>query len=88
MEPSAEKHEIFETGDKVEFDESQIKDQILKSTKDKCSVCKFGDLKPHGKPTPLIVYTREGGAISEQDQETKRLTVEQGTVMDFIHTKG
>ena len=55
--------EIFETETNVEFDESQVNDQILKTTKIKCSICNFGDLRADGKPTPMILYTREGVKI-------------------------
>ena len=56
MEP-----DIFEKRINVAFNEDQIvKENVLQSTKMKCSICKIGDNRPDGKPTPMIVYGREG----------------------------
>ena len=57
--------DIFESSDpKIEFAENQIeKSKVLMSTKLKCSICKFGDLRPDGKLTSMIVYGRDGVSI-------------------------
>ena len=55
--------EIFDVGKTIEFNVSQVSDKVLKSTKSKCSVCNSGDVRAEGKPTPMILYTREGVKI-------------------------
>ena len=55
--------EIFDVGKTIEFNASQVSDKVLKSTKSKCSVCNSGDVRAEGKPTPMILYTREGVKI-------------------------
>jgi hypothetical protein len=56
MEP-----DIFNKRIDVAFSEDQIlKENVLKTTKIKCSICKIGDIRADGKPTPMIVYGREG----------------------------
>ena len=63
MDQFVGKGELVDTDENIEFGEHQIKDEALRSTKRMCSVCKFGELRPSGKPTPLIVYTRDGVRI-------------------------
>ena len=47
----------------LEFSEDQVTKEILKTTKQKCSICKVGDLRPEGKPTQMVVYGRNGVTI-------------------------
>ena len=55
---------LFENYTKIEFADDQIdKSDIIESTKLKCSVCKFGDLRPDGKPTSMVVYGRDGARV-------------------------
>ena len=55
--------EIFEKETKLEFENNQVVNNVLKTTKLQCSICKVGDLKPEGKPTPIVVYGRDGANV-------------------------
>ena len=46
---SAQKNDdvdIFEKETKLVFDDNQVASEVLKTSRDKCSICKIGDLKP------------------------------------------
>ena len=61
---SAQKNDdvdIFEKETKLVFDDNQVASEVLKTSRDKCSICKIGDLKPEGKPNPMVVYA--GGMV-------------------------
>ena len=56
--------EIFDNEAKIEFVESQVKTtEKIQSNNSKCRVCKFGDLRPDGKLTSMIVYGRDGPRV-------------------------
>ena len=55
--------DIFNTGPTLEFCEDQVVHDVLKTTKVKCSICKFGELRTEGKPTQMVVYGRNGVTI-------------------------
>ena len=55
--------DIFENDTKVQFDNNQVTNEILQSTKEKCTICMIGDLRPDGKPTPMVVYGRDGAKV-------------------------
>ena len=54
-------NDIFEKETKLVFDDNQVANEVLKTSRDKCSICKIGDLKPEGKPTPMV--PRNGGMV-------------------------
>ena len=56
-------NDIFEKETKLVFDDNQVASEVLKTSRDKCSICKIGDLKPEGKPTPMVVYGRNGAKV-------------------------
>ena len=56
-------NDIFEKETKLVFDDNQVANEVLKTSRDKCSICKIGDLKPEGKPTPMVVYGRNGAKV-------------------------
>ena len=46
QEPDQSKHpsgDIFENVPKVEFDNNHVTNEVLQTTKDKCTICKVGD---------------------------------------------
>ena len=55
--------ELFEKGAELVFENNQVENEILKTNKDKCTVCTIGDLKSEGKPTPMVVYGRNGAKV-------------------------
>ena len=55
--------EIFENEKKLTFENNQVVNNVIKTTKLQCSICKVGDLKPEGKPTPIVVYGRDGATV-------------------------
>ena len=56
-------NDIFEKETKLVFDDKQVASEVLKTSREKCSICKIGDLKPEGKPTAMVVYGRNGAKV-------------------------
>ena len=55
--------EVFDNEKQIVFENNQVAEEMLMTTKQKCSICKIGDLKPEGTPTPMIVYGRNGTKV-------------------------
>ena len=55
--------EVFDNEKQIVFENNQVVEEMLMTTKQKCSICKIGDLKPEGTPTPMIVYGRNGTKV-------------------------
>ena len=62
------------------FEDDQVNQEVIKTTKLRCSICNVGDLKPEEKPTPIVVYGRDGAKVHPHQYTRCRFRVGTGSM--------